>query len=115
MERYVDILLERMEIFKKWKEYVPKICSAVKLILPDARIYVFGSIVRGESVGGSDIDILIVSQNIPVSNLERAKIRSQIEQAVNLPLHHPFEFHIVNLNEAEWYFERVRELEEVNG
>jgi len=114
MENYFDILMERAKIVKKWKEYTAKIVEVAKTILPDSRVYVFGSIVKGEAVGGSDIDILIVSKHIPKNNTKRAEIKVKIEELASLPLYHPFEFHLVNEEEAEWYFKRVKELKEIN-
>lgn len=111
MERYIDILLERAEILKNWREYAVKICSAAKSILPDARVYVFGSVVKGKAVGGSDVDILIVSGEMPKSNLERAKIKIRIEELADLPPHHPFELHLADVEEGKWY-EKMR-LEEI--
>lgn len=114
MEKYIDILMDRVMMMKNWKKYIVRIYSVVKSILPDARLYVFGSFVKGEAVGGSDVDVLIVSENIPKSNFEKAKIKVKIEELANLPLHHPFEFHIVSTEEARWYFEKIRELKEIN-
>ncbi len=110
MERYIDIFIERARIIKKWKEYMPMIAKVIKNLLPDSQIYIFGSVIKEEAVGGSDIDILIISNLIPKNNLERAKIKVKIEQLCNLPLFHPFEFHLVNEEEAKWYFERIKEL-----
>lgn len=84
------------------------------MILPDSNVYVFGSIVKGEATGRSDIDILIISKNIPKNNIEKAEIKMKIEKLSNLPLYHPFEFHLVNDEEAEWYFKRIKELKEIS-
>jgi len=89
---------------------MPMIAKVVKNLLSDSQIYIFGSVIKGEAVGGSDIDILIVSNIVPKDNLERAKIKVKIEQLCNLPSFHPFEFHLVNEEEAKWYFERIKEI-----
>jgi len=115
MERYLDILLERAAMVENWRRYVIKIYDAAKSILPDACVYVFGSVVMGEATGGSDVDILVVSKSMPRNGLERMRVRIEIEKAANLPLHHPFEFHLVNEEEAKWYFERVSELQDVSS
>ncbi|MGQ9478851.1 MAG: nucleotidyltransferase domain-containing protein [Thermoproteota archaeon] len=44
------------------RNQMPKMAEAVKKLLPDSRIYVFGSAVKHEVVGGSDLDILVVSK-----------------------------------------------------
>ncbi|MBS7655803.1 nucleotidyltransferase domain-containing protein [Candidatus Bathyarchaeota archaeon] len=90
---------------------MPKIAEAAKTLMPDARIYIFGSIVKGEAVGGSDIDVLIISKDIPKSNIERAKIKIKIEEFSKLPSHSPFEFHLANEEEMKWYL-KIKELKE---
>jgi predicted nucleotidyltransferase len=112
MEKYIDFLTERAEMIRNWDSYVVKIARAAKSILPDAKVYVFGSVLRGEAVGGSDVDILIVSKCMPRSNIERAEIKLRIEGLVSLPPHHPFELHLADEREMEWYAERVKELKE---
>jgi predicted nucleotidyltransferase len=112
MESYVDILVKRAEMVKNWRKYAVRIAEAVRTILPGSRIYVFGSVVKGESTGGSDVDILIFSESLPRSNLERAKIKVKIEELSNLPPYHPFEIHLADREEGEWYFNRIKELVE---
>lgn len=110
MEVYFNILLERARMVREWRRYMSRIADSIKKILPDARIYIFGSVIRGEAVGGSDVDILVVSKNMPESNIERAKLKRKIEELSNLPMHHPFELHLASEEEAEWYFTRVKEM-----
>lgn len=110
MESYVDILVKRAEMVKNWRKYVNSIVEAAKAVLPGSKIYVFGSVIKGESTGGSDVDILIVSEGISGNNLERARIKVKIEELSNLPLYHPFELHLINEEEGEWYFKRIKEL-----
>ncbi|MEM2608069.1 MAG: nucleotidyltransferase domain-containing protein [Thermoproteota archaeon] len=112
MEAYFDILMKRAEMVKNWKKYVGEVAKAVKSLLPDSRIYVFGSVVKGEYTGGSDVDILIVSKEAPRSSLERVKIRMMIEESANLPPYHPFEFHIVDEEEGKRYFSKIKEIVE---
>lgn len=116
MEKYIDILLERAEMIKNWRKHANDIFTAARKLLPDARVYVFGSAVRGEAVGGSDVDVLIVSAHLSRNGLERAKIRIEIERLAGLPLHHPFELHLVDESEAQRYIERIgsRELHEIS-
>lgn len=103
MENYIDIFLERAEILKNWRKYAVKIRAAARSIFPDARVYAFGSIVRGKAVGGSDVDILIVSREMPKDNLGRARMRIRIEELAELPPCHPFELHLADVEEAGWY------------
>jgi len=107
LEKYLDILLERAKMIENWRKHVDDILAAARRLLPDARVYVFGSVVIGEAVGGSDVDVLIVSAYLPRNKLERAKIKIEIERLASLPLHHPFELHLADKNEAQWYIERI--------
>jgi len=115
LEKYLEILKMRAEIIDKWREYVAKLTAAVKDVLPDSRVYVFGSVVKSEATAASDIDVLIVSNAVPKSGLERAALKVRIEESAALPPYHPFELHLVDEEEAEWYFRMVKELREVSG
>ncbi|MEM4329257.1 MAG: nucleotidyltransferase domain-containing protein [Candidatus Caldarchaeum sp.] len=99
-------LLQRSNMVREWRRHVKEAVKAVSKVLPDANV--FGSVVKGEAVGGSDVDI--VSRHAPPSNIERAEMKVKIEKEAGLPLHHPFELHLVNEKESEWYFRRVKEL-----
>jgi len=113
LENYVDILVRRAEMVKNWREYVSSLAEAVRAIIPGSRVYVFGSVVEGRSTGGSDVDVLIVSDRIPRGNLERARLKVRIEELSSLPPYHPFELHLADREEGEWYFKRVGELLEI--
>ncbi|MGB9728095.1 MAG: nucleotidyltransferase domain-containing protein [Nitrososphaeria archaeon] len=114
MEKYIDTLIERAKMVREWRKYIPKLVKAIEEKVPDAKIYVFGSAVKGEAVAGSDIDILIVSKSFPESNIRRAEIKVEIEKLAGLPYYHPFEFHLADESEQKWYFDRVKELESIN-
>ena len=109
MEEYFNFLIERSKILKEWRKYVPEIERAATKILGEVEVYVFGSAVRGELVGGSDIDILIVSDNVPEENIKRAVLKTEIERLAKLPKNHPFEIHLANRKEAKWYY-RIKDI-----
>ena len=68
---------KRKKYFKNWKYHVKIIKGLVKAELGEVRVYAFGSIIRGNAHPAlSDIDVLIVSPNVPVSNEERVKIKA---------------------------------------
>jgi len=94
---------------EEWRSWTPRIANAVKSLLTDARVYVFGSVVRGDHTGGSDVDILIVSGSIPEGLTERARVRSRIEEEADLPTLHPFEIHLATREEAKTYFRKAGE------
>jgi predicted nucleotidyltransferase len=97
----------RANMVKEWGSWVTRIADAVKSVLPDAEVYVFGSVVRGDYAGGSDVDILIVSKIAPSGMLERAKIKLKIEDEAKLPSAHPFDMHIETPEGAEIYFRKA--------
>jgi len=107
--RSLDISWERAKILRDWKRYVDRIARSAKKILgDDTRVYVFGSAVRGELTAISDIDILIVSERVPRSFMERVKLKLKIMDLSSLPDHSPFEFHLVDEREAKLYFHHIK-------
>ena len=107
--RSLDVSWERAKILRDWRRYVDGIASSAKKILgDDAKVYVFGSAVRGELTAISDIDILIVSKRVPRSFMERVKLKLKIMDSSSLPDHSPFELHLVNEREAKLYFHHIK-------
>lgn len=97
----------RAEMLRRWREFVCVVAEAVRRVLGDADVYVFGSVVSGDSVASSDVDVLVVSDRVPESMLERGALKVEIERAAGLPVYHPFELHIVRSEEAEHYFTKI--------
>lgn len=104
---FMDTLRSRAKIVKEWTAWTPKIAEAAKKNLPEAEVYAFGSIVRGDNTGGSDIDILVVSEKVPKKALKRAELKVKMEDAAKLPLPHPFEIHLVTPEEADRYLRKA--------
>ena len=96
----LEIMRQTNEFFKNHKKYLKKIESSIKLILKDSQTYLFGSIIEGNLVAGSDIDILVIA-NVPKNHLKRAEVIAAIEENVGLPISHPFEFHLLNQEELD--------------
>ncbi|WP_230972234.1 nucleotidyltransferase domain-containing protein [Archaeoglobus neptunius] len=86
--------------------YARLIKDKVKTLLGDAEVYVFGSVVDHRHTPASDIDILIVSENMPASQHERARIRGAVMKEIDVFA--PFEIHLVTPREFEWYRKFVR-------
>ena len=108
MLRILKSRREMVKLAKEWRFWSKRIAEAAKKILGDCEIYVFGSIVEGKAAGGSDVDVLIVSDKIPGKLGERWKLKAKIEEEAGLPLYHPYEVHLVNKEEARWYYKYVR-------
>lgn len=53
-----------LEYLRNYREVAKKVGSMVERFDPEARVYVFGSVVRGNYTAASDIDILVVTTKI---------------------------------------------------
>ena len=112
----VDLLLEekreKERYFKEPEKYAKKIKKKAKEILKNARVFLFGSIVRGDFLFSSDIDVLVVSDNF--KEKERGKIIAQLLNEVGF--FSPFQIHLVNNEDFKnWYkkFIKKGEIKEV--
>ncbi len=99
-----ELWKERIEIARKYREWLPIIAAAVQEVLGEAEIYVFGSVAEGRAVLSSDIDILIVTDRKEVAKRKkRVEFIAKIEEKAGLPFIHPFEFHLMTEDEfKEW-------------
>jgi len=109
--RVSEVMVERARMLRDWTRYAEAIARAVRELLPDARVYVFGSVVSGKAIGSSDVDILVVARELPKSHLERARIKALVEEKCELPHYHPFEIHLVTREEAEPFLRRGKVVE----
>jgi len=102
-----DILIERQKrkekYFKNWRFYLRKIKKYAKEILGEkTKVFLFGSFFKKEWGPESDIDVLIVSENLPEDFDERGKIRTKIKSKVGI--FSPFQLHLAKPEEFEgWY------------
>jgi predicted nucleotidyltransferase len=107
VETFIDLLIERQKrkerYFKNWGFYLKKIKREAKRILgKKTKIFLFGSFLKGNFGPESDIDVLIVSENLPEDFDEIAKIRTKIKSKVGVFL--PFQLHFAKPEEFEsWY------------
>ena len=104
----MDTSAKRSKLVSEWRPWVSRIARVVKEVIPDAEIYVAGSVVRGDSVGGSDVDILVVSRNAPSKPIDIARLKAVIEEKLCLPYYHPFEIHVLKPDEANHFIERSK-------
>ncbi len=73
-----------------------------------AQVYVFGSVTERKQTGMSDIDILVVIDEI--SREEALKLKAKVYQKIDAPL----EIHVVSSSEYErWYKKFVGKIEKV--
>jgi len=100
MEFLKDVYEERRKYFEKLDEYLEEIKRIVKSAVPDAKIFLFGSVVKGEySVGLSDIDIAIISKEFE----NREKKLEVFGMLTEKFMDSPFEFHLLTPKQWEFY------------
>jgi len=99
---------ENEKYFKNYKRYVKLIKTICLKELKKTRVYLFGSFVENRHLPSSDIDVLIVSENMPQKVSERSKIKAKIWK--NIGIFSPFELHLVNEEEFEWYKKFIKKL-----
>ena len=99
-----------VEHLRRGREYAEALARAACKLYPNARVYVIGSIARGDATVASDIDVLIV---IPGGHVERegkpgiaAKIFEVAVEEHELPWDAPVELHIATPGEARSYLGR---------
>lgn len=91
--------MERLDYFKNYGKYMKEIKALLTKYLEDFEIYVFGSVIRGDySIGLSDIDVAIVSDELKIRNKKLMVYDILFEKYFDSP----FEFHL--LTEKEWSF-----------
>ncbi len=88
-------------MLKRWKAIAEDVAEAARRILGEAEVIVFGSIVEGEYTASSDIDILIVLEDMPMGRIKRAELKRAIEEEAAFPPFHPVEIHLVTRKEAQ--------------
>jgi uncharacterized protein len=99
---------ENEKYFKNYRSYLKTIKNICMKELKDAKVYLFGSFAEGKYLPSSDIDVLIVSKNMPKKVSERSEIKAKIWKKIGL--FSPFELHLVNEEEFEWYKKFVKKL-----
>ncbi|MCS7114981.1 MAG: nucleotidyltransferase domain-containing protein [Candidatus Bathyarchaeota archaeon] len=85
-------------------ELARRVKAIVREIDPNVRVYLFGSAVRGEAVGASDIDILVVTDLIERRYDMMVKVYKAVEEPVELNVATP---DMLN----RWYRRFIREEE----
>jgi predicted nucleotidyltransferase len=100
-EIVLEEALERKEYLDNYLIYAREIKERAKKLLGDVKVFVFGSVVSGDYNPMSDIDILIISDNIPEGAIEQAKIKVLLTEGYKPGV---FQIHLAKPDEYEnWY------------
>jgi predicted nucleotidyltransferase len=112
LSRGFDIYIreaKRLEkIYRNPYDLLRRIKNDLRRIVPDAEVYLFGSIAKGKYTMASDIDVLVVVDSTNKLNVDRVKVfikRKYIE--------YPIELHIVSRREFEKWYKRFINEEEL--
>ena len=76
--------LRVLEYLRNYREVAERVRDIVRGVDPEAKVYVFGSVVEGRYTALSDIDILIITSNIDKKYEIMVKVYSSIEAPVEL-------------------------------
>lgn len=85
--------------YKNYRSIVKKIKQEGEKLLGNAKTIVFGSVVQNKWTPKSDIDILIISDQLPADWEKRRIIKTALKSKIGLFL--PFQLHLVTPEEYE--------------
>lgn len=93
---------EIMGYLKSYKEIGKEVKEIIKRLDPEARVFVFGSVVKGKYTALSDIDILVITRRTEYKDKMRVEVYSKVKA--------PIEIHITTPEKYEgWYSRFVSE------
>ncbi|BBG24800.1 nucleotidyltransferase domain-containing protein [Sulfuracidifex tepidarius] len=92
---------EREEAFSRLNEYLSRIKEIATSMDRGARVFLFGSVARGNFKPDSDIDVLVISDIL--GNSTESKVET-IEEIMEKIKNNFFEIHVISSKEYEiWY------------
>lgn len=96
--KYEDRVLDYL---KNYREVARRVKEIVAQIDPEADVYVFGSVARGDYTAASDIDVLVVTRRFELRHLIMVEVYRQVEA--------PIELHVATPEMLErWYRRFIR-------
>ena len=102
----------REKYFENPRKYAALIKKVAKQLLgKDTKVFLFGSVVKGNYTAASDIDVLVFSPSVPEKGLKRAEIIATLRKKTGL--WYPFEIHLVNERMFKFYRRMVKKMVEV--
>ena len=107
LARYYRSRHGRYHAMLNWREHLPELGAAVRVALPDARVFVFGSALKGGLVGDSDVDVLVVVPRA-LSVADRGVASLSVEERLSAP--GIFELHVTDGPGLAWYRKHAKEL-----
>ena len=89
------------DLLRSYRSVLRKVKEVIHRIDPSAEIYVFGSIVTGKYTGASDIDVLVITNNID----KKYDIMVEVYRETDAPV----ELHIVTRDQYRRWYSRFLE------
>lgn len=114
------LLVELYRRLRQWRLYVEAVAKATRDLLgPDTRVYVVGGAAENRLTVLSDIDIVVVSKNVPRDEKKKLYLRLDIrDRAVTLyglPWDYPVDIHLYDEEEFEKAKKRYRRMIEIKS
>jgi predicted nucleotidyltransferase len=110
--QYVRSGRESLEHLKNYEEIARRVKEIVGEKYGGVRVFVFGSVLKGRVTASSDIDLLIVSDEIAGSRDEAARLKASVLKRIGLGV--PLEIHVATEKEFKWYLKFIDELKEID-
>jgi len=92
---------EQARLRREWRPLVEAVVRAARNLLGECQAYVFGSVAEGRQTAASDVDVLIIAENLPENPSERRTLKIRIEDEAQLPPYHPIQIHLATKKEAK--------------
>lgn len=109
-EQYIKSGRETLHHLSNYREIARSVKEIVLQKYPEAKVYAFGSAVEGKFTAASDIDILIVADDVgrEEGSLLKAEILRQVGYSV------PLQIHVATSRQlTAWYLRFVGKIEEL--
>ncbi|ALL00304.1 amino acid:proton symporter, ABT family [Pyrodictium delaneyi] len=106
---YIDYKLHlREENIRNWATWVPRIVAVIVRRFHDAKVYLVGSVARGELHRAHDVDVLVVTSRTPRTRREAEEEARRIREEAGLTPQHPLHIHFARPGEEKRWLEHSR-------
>ncbi|AEM39752.1 DNA polymerase beta domain protein region [Pyrolobus fumarii 1A] len=108
LKEYIDEeLMQREKLVMEVDRWLPRVVERIVARHPDARVYLVGSVARGELHQAHDVDVLVVTER-PPRGRERMEMQEVVAKEAGLPPRHPLHLHYATPTEEKKWLEKAR-------
>jgi hypothetical protein len=105
---YIESGKENLHYLRNYKNVAKKVKRIFEKRLNKVDVYVFGSLIEGKPTALSDIDMLIIADNI--SRQEIYELKTEAIKAIAAPM----QLHVISTEEFQkWYKRFINKLEKI--